>query len=240
MKKIDINVKDEIFNSLDRDFKSFIRVSLKCDSQFIPPTFESFLLAKLSDNTNFLTEDAVKHMMVSGQYAWAKRALDKEFPDVVAILIEKASTYGFHIAVSHEWSSEDVRTASKAWATSIVKQAQGDEEQIDVLAAQIKSSAVSITAIEERMRTPAYRMAVSMKQQLHDARIALDHASGRAARENLGSLRSLMRLGVAFGMLKEKEEQKIMDDLRARKPHLFEEEKTCVERMALWWRSMFG
>ena len=240
MRKIELNVKDDIFNSLERDFKSFVRISLKCDSQFIPPTFESFLLAKLSDNTNFLTEDAVKHMMVSGQYAWAKRALDKEFPDVVAILIEKASTYGFYIAVNHEWASDDLRAASKAWATSIVKQAQGDEAQIDILATQIKSSAVSITAVEERMRTPAYRMAVSMKQQLHDAQIALDHASGRAARENLGSLRSLMRLGVAFGLLKEKDEQKIMDDLRVRKPHLFEEEKTCMERWALWWRSVFG
>src|SRR5450830_2054683 len=124
MKKIDINVKDEIFNSLDRDFKSFIRVSLKCDSQFIPPTFESFLLAKLSDNTNFLTEDAVQHLMMSGQYAWAKRALDKEFPDVVAILISQASTYGFNIAVRHDWSNDDLTTAAKAWATAIVAQAK--------------------------------------------------------------------------------------------------------------------
>ena len=166
MRKIELNVKDDIFNSLERDFKSFVRISLKCDSQFIPPTFESFLLAKLSDNTNFLTEDAVKHMMVSGQYAWAKRALDKEFPDVVAILIEKASTYGFYIAVNHEWASDDLRAASKAWATSIVKQAQGDEAQIDILATQIKSSAVSILTVEEKMRTPSYRLALALRQEL--------------------------------------------------------------------------
>lgn len=185
MKQIILNVKDDVYSSLERDFNSFIRVSLKCDSQFITPSIDNFLLAKLSDNTTFLTEDAVRNLMLSGQYAWAKRALDKEFPDVVAILIGQASTYGFHLVINHEWTTEELKIAAKAWATSIVKQAQGDEEQIDILAGQIRSSAITITEAEEKMKTPAYKLAKALRQQLHDAQIAVNHASGRAARENL-------------------------------------------------------
>jgi len=240
MKKIELNLKDDVWSSLDRDFKSFIRISLKCDSQFIPPSFDHFLLAKLSDNTNFLTEEAVKHLMLSGQYAWAKRALDKEFPDVVAILITQASIYGFNIAFSHEWSPEEVKTAAKAWATSIVKQAQGDESQIDILAAQIKSSAVSILTVEEKMRTPSYRLALALRQQLHDAKIALENASGLTARENLGAFRCLLKLGIAHGLIKEKDEQKLLAELRAKRPYLFEEEQDFLTRMGQWWRSIFA
>ncbi|MBB3210805.1 hypothetical protein FHW67_000040 [Herbaspirillum sp. Sphag1AN] len=240
MKKIALNVKDDVYSSLERDFNSFVRVSLKCDSQFIAPSFDNFLLAKLSDNTTFLTDDAVKNLMLSGQYAWAKRALDKEFPDVVAILIGQASTYGFHLTINHEWTAEELKISSKAWATSIVKQAQGDEEQIDILAAQIRSSAITVTEVEEKLKTPAYRVAKALRQQLRDARIAVNHASGRAARENLGALRSLLSLGVAYGLLNEKEEQKLMDELKQKKPHLFEEEKTCWDRFMMWWRSVFG
>jgi len=241
MKKISINLKDEVFESLDRDFKNFVRLSLKCDSGFISPSFDSFLLAKLSDNTTFLTEEAVQHLMLSGQYAWAKRALDKDFPDVVAILISQASTYGFHIAVRHDWTSDDLSAAAKAWSTAIVKQAQGDESQIDILAAQIRSSAVSIAVVDEKLKTPASRLAHSLAQQLHDAKIAVEHARGTVAREKLGALRALLKMGIAYGSVKEKEEQEILNRLRAKKPYLFEEvEEGLLARSIAWWRSVFA
>ncbi|ASU41011.1 DUF4088 domain-containing protein [Herbaspirillum sp. meg3] len=240
MKKINMNVKDEVYESLDREFKNFIRLSLKCDSGFVSPSFDNFLLAKLSDNTTFLTEEAVQHLMMSGQYAWAKRALDKDFPDVVAILISQASNYGFHIAVRQDWGSDDLTAASKAWATAIVKQAKGDESQIDILAAQIKSSAVSIGHVEEKLKTPAWRLAASLAQQLHDAKIAVEHARGSVAHEKLGALRSLLKLGIAYGTVKEKDEKEILERLRVKKPYLFEEEESFLTRAIAWWRSVFA
>ncbi|WP_034296455.1 DUF4088 family protein [Herbaspirillum sp. RV1423] len=241
MKKINLNLKDEVFDSLERDFKNFVRLSLKCDSGFLSPSFDSFLLAKLSDNSTFLTEEAVQHLMLSGQYAWAKRALDKDFPDVVAILISQASNYGFHIAVRHDWTSEELSAASKAWAAAIVKQAKGDESQIDILAAQIKSSAVSISTVEEKLRTPAWRLAHSLAQQLHDTKIAIEHARGAVAQEKLGALRSLLRLGIAYGTVKEEERLEILNQLRAKKPYLFpEEELGFIDRAIAWWRSVFA
>lgn len=241
MKKITLNLKDEAFDVLDRNFKNFLRLSLKCDSGFVAPSFENFVMAKLTDNNTFLTEEAVQHLMLSGQYAWAKRALDKDFPDVVAILIAQASTFGFHIAVHHDWNTEDLTVASKAWAAAIVKQAQGDESQIDILAAQIKSAAISIVKVEETLKTPAARLAHSLAQQLHDAKIAIEHAHGAVAREKLGALRCLLKLGLAHGSVKEKEMQEILDHLRAKKPYLFiQDEQNFMGRAIALWRSVFG
>lgn len=241
MKKISINLKDEVYDSLQRDYKNFIRLSLKCDSQFVTPSFDSFLLAKVSDNTNFLTEEGVQHLMLSGQYAWAKRALDKDFPDVVAILISQASTYGFHIAVRHDWNKDELELAAKAWATSIVKQAKGDESQIDILADQISSAAISITSVEEKLKTPAWRLSYSLAQQLHDAKIAIEHANGPVAHEKLGALRALLKMGIAYGSVSEKTEQEILNRLRVKKPYLFEEKaEGFLSRFITVWRSVFA
>jgi len=242
MKQIKLNLKDETYESLEREFKNFVRLSTRVDSGFVAPSFDSFLLARLSENPTFLTEEAVQHLMLQGQYAWAKRALEKDFPDVVAILISQAADYGFHIAVSHTWKTDDLVAASKAWATAIVKQAQGDERQIDVLAAQIKEAAVSINIVQEKLRTPATRLAHALKQQLHDVSIALDHADGVIARERLGSLRSLLKLSVAYGSMREEDEQAVLDQQRARKPELFmvPEASGFWDRAAAWWRSVFA
>lgn len=238
MKQIKLNLKDEVAESLEREFKNFVRLSTKVDSGFVAPSFDSFLLARLSENPNFLTEEAVQHLMLSGQYAWAKRALDRDFPDVVAILISQASNYGFHIAVRHDWNGDDLLAASKAWATAIVKEAKGDETQIDILAAQIKSSAVSIAVVQEKLKTPATRLAHAWVQQMRDTDVALEHAHGLQARERLGSLRTLLKLGVAYGGIKEKDEQDILIKLKQQKPYLFPQpQQGFWGRVADWWRA---
>ena len=241
MQKITLNLKDDLFASLERDFKTFVRLSLKFDSQFVTPSFDHFLLARLSDNATLLTEQAVQHLMMSGQYAWAKRALDKDFPDVVAILMNQAAEYGFNIAVRHDWTTDDLTKAAKAWATAIVKQAKGDEAQIDILATQIKAAAVSVVAVEEKLRTPAWRIALSHSQQLHDVKITMEHATGSIAREKFGELRCLLKLGMAYGSVSKKEEQEIMDNLRSRKPYLFMEEGNGgLARFFTWLRTVFA
>ncbi|MFL9926667.1 DUF4088 family protein [Herbaspirillum lusitanum] len=239
MKQIKLNLKDEVFESLERDYKNFVRLSTKVDSGFVSPSFESFLLAKVSENTNFLTEDAVQHLMLSGQYAWARRAMDKDFPDVVAIMIEQASDYGFHIAVRHDWNTDDLVAASKAWATAIIKQAKGDETQIDILAAQIKSAAVSIAIVQEKLKTPASQLAHALTQELREINIAIEHSRNDVAREKLGALRSLLRLGRAYGSVKEKDEQEILGRIRAQKPYLFEPPREGFwDHIAAWWRGV--
>ncbi|EIJ46222.1 hypothetical protein GWL_32500 [Herbaspirillum sp. GW103] len=239
MKQIKLILKDEIYDSLERDYHNFVRLSTKIDSGFVKPSFDSYLLAKLSENTNFLTEEAVQHLMLSGQYAWARRAMDKEFPDVVQILIEQAANYGFWIAVRHDWGTEELVNASRAWASAIIKQAKGDETQIDVLAAQIKASATNIAVVQERLKTPASQLAHAMVQELRETHIAIEHASGMVAREKLGAMRTLLKLGRAYGNVSEKAEQDMMDKLKREKPWLFDTgPKGFWGHVAAWWRGV--
>lgn len=237
MKQLKLNLKDDVYEMLQREFKNFVRLSTKVDSGFVAPSFDAFLMARLSDNTNFLTEEAVQHLMMSGQYAWARRAMDRDFPDVVAILIAEAANYGFHIAVRHDWSSEDLTEAARAWALAIIKQSKGDETQVDVLAAQIKSAAVSITVVQEKLKTPATRLAHALGQQMNDTQVALQHARGVLAREQLGAFRTLLKLGVAYGSIKEQAEKDALAKLQAQRPYLFHQPSEGVfAKLAAWWR----
>jgi hypothetical protein len=238
MQKIALNVKEELFASLERDYKTFVRLSTKLDNQFTTPSFDNFLLARLSDNATPLTEDAVQHVMLSGQYAWAKRALDKDFPDVVGILINQAAEHGFSFASRQEWTTDDMTKAARAWSTAIVKNAKGDEAQIDVLATQIKNAVESILVIEEKLKTPAWRLSQSLLQQLNDVKIAIEHATGAMAREKLGELRVLLKMGMVYGAVTKKQEQELMESLQSRKPFLFQEEAaTGFDRFFIWLRN---
>ena len=109
MGQITLSLKDDTLESLRKDYDAFVRVSLKLDPQFATPSFEDFLRAKLLDNMVPLTEHAVQRMLQGGQYAWAKRTLDKEFPDVVAILMRQAGEFGFGFASRSEWTPTNSR-----------------------------------------------------------------------------------------------------------------------------------
>lgn len=240
MGQITLTLKDETIVSLRKDFDAFLRVSLKLDPQFATPSFEDFLRAKLLDNMVPLTEHAVQRMLAGGQYAWAKRTLDKEFPDVVAILMRQAVEYGFGFAVRSEWTPEELAKQARGWAQAIVEQAEGDPLLIDPLAAQIKSAAQDIQVLEETMQTPAWRLAESLRQRVYEAKVACETSVGSAAREKLGELRGLLRLGIAHGSFQKQEAQQIMEYLRLLKPEIFVEEPYDVfARLASWLRNFF-
>ena len=194
MGQITLTLKDETIATLRKDFDAFLRVSLKLDPQFATPSFEDFLRAKLLDNMVPLTEHAVQRMLQGGQYAWAKRTLDKEFPDVVAILMRQAGEFGFGFAARSEWTPEELAKQCRDWAAAIVKEAEGDAVLIDPLAAQIKSAAQDIQALEEVMQTPAWRLVESLRQRVYEAKVACETSVGSTAREKLGELRGLLRL----------------------------------------------
>jgi len=241
MRQITLSFRDETIASLHRDFEAFTRLSLKLDPQFVTPTFEDFLRAKLLDNDTPLTEQAVQRMLMHGQYAWAKRALDKEFPDVVEILIRQAAEHGFAFAIRADWTAEDLIKASREWATAIVTEAKGDVSQVDMLAAQIKSAAADIREVEEKMQTPAFRLADSLRQRVYETKIAVETSIGSTAREKLGELRCLLRLGIFYGSIQKQEAQQVLEYLRSLRPELFiEEPYDGFTRFAAWLRSIFA
>ncbi|SAL46999.1 DUF4088 family protein [Caballeronia telluris] len=241
MRQITLSFRDETVASLHRDFESFVRLSLKIDPHFFTPTFEDFLRAKLLDNPTPLTEQAVQHMLQNGQYAWAKRTLDKEFPEVVEILIQQAAEHGFSFAIRSDWTAEDLIMASRAWAMAIVTEAKGDASQVDALASQIKSAAMDVREVEEKMQTPAWRLADSLRQRVYDTKIAVEHSVGSSAREKLGELRCLLRLGISYGSIQKHEAQQVLEYLRSMRPELFiEEPYDGFTRFANWLRSVFA
>jgi hypothetical protein len=240
MGQITLLLKDETIASLRKDFDAFVRVSLKLDPQFATPSFEDFLRAKLLDSMVPLTEHAVQRMLQGGQYAWAKRTLDKEFPDVVAILMRQASEFGFGFAARSEWTPEELAKQSREWAAAIVNEAQAAPNLVDPLAAQIKSAAQDIQVLEEAMQTPAWRLAESLRQRVYEAKVACETSVGSTAREKLGELRGLLRLGITHGSFQKQEAQQIMEYLRLLKPEIFVEEPYDVfARLAAWLRNFF-
>lgn len=240
MGHITLNLKDETIASLRKDFDAFLRVSLKLDPQFATPSFEDYLRAKLLDNMTPLTEHAVQRLLQGGQYAWAKRTLDKEFPEVVSILLRQASEFGFGFASRPEWTPDELSKQCRDWAAAIVSEAQGDEAFVDPLAAQIKSGVQDIQALEEAMQTPAWRLSESLRQRVYEAKIACEQSSGSAAREKLGELRGFLRLGITHGVFQKQEAQQIMEYLRLLKPEIFVEEPDDVfTRLAAWLRNFF-
>jgi len=240
MGQITLSLRDETIASLHKDFEAFVRVSLKLDPQFATPSFEDFLRAKLLDNMVPLTEHAVQRMLQGGQYAWAKRTLDKEFPDVVGILVRQAEEFGFAFAYRSQWTPEELAKACRDWAAAIVKEAGGDAALVDPLSAQIKSSAKDILALEEKMQTTTWRLAESLRQRVYEAKIACETSVGSTAREKLGELRGLLKLGLAHGSFQKQEAQQIMEFLRLLKPEIFVEEPYDIfSRMAVWLRNFF-
>jgi len=241
MGQITLKLTDETITSLRKDFDAFLRVSVSLDPHFATPSFEDFLRAKLLDNMVPLTENAVQRMLQGGQYAWAKRTLDKEFPDVVAILMRQADQFGFGFAARSEWTPDELSKQSREWAAAIVSEANGDASLVDPLAAQIKSSARDIVALEEQMQTPAWRMTQALRQRIYEAKIGCESSTGSLARERLGELRGLLRLAITHGIVPKQEGQQIMEYLRLLKPEIFVEEPDDVfTRIAAWLRNVFS
>lgn len=240
MGQITLKLTDETITSLRKDFDAFLRVSVKLDPQFATPSFEDFLRAKLLDSMVPLTENAVQRMLQGGQYAWAKRTLDKEFPDVVAVLMREASQYGFGFAARSGLTPDELAKQCREWAAAIVNGAHGDAALVDPLAAQIRSATQDIEALEEQMQTPAWRLMQSLRQRIYEAKIGCETSTGSVARERLGELRGLLRLAITHGTFQKQEAQQIMEYLRLLKPEIFVEEPDDVfTRLAAWLRNLF-
>ena len=91
------------------------------------------------------------------------------------------------------------------------------------------------------MQTPAWRLADSLRQRVYETKIAVEHSIGSAAREKLGELRCLLRLGIFYGSIQKQEAQQVLEYLRSMRPELFiDEPYDGFTRFANWLRSVFA
>ena len=91
-----------------------------------------------------------------------------------------------------------------------------------------------------KMQTPAWRLADSLRQRVYETKIATEHSAGSTAREKLGELRCLLRLGMFHGSIAKQEAQQVLEQLRMMKPEIFiEEPYDGFTRFGNWLRTIF-
>jgi hypothetical protein len=240
MGQITFVLKDEAIAALRRDYDTFVRMSTSLDPRFVTPSFEDFLRARIMDNTVPLTEQAVSHLLKGSHYEWTRRTLEKEFPDVVAALMQKSAEHGFGLAVRADWTPDQLLGAARDLASAIVTEAGADSAVVDSLAQQIKSAAQNIQILEEQMQTPAWRLVDSLRQRVYESKTNCENAVGSQARERLGELRALLRLSIWAGVMQKREAQQILEYLRLLRPEIFVDEPYDIfSRLAAWLRAAF-
>ncbi len=153
MVQITLSFKDETLVGLRRDFDTLIRLSLKFDPQFVTPSFEDFLRAKLLDNPTPLTEQASSGCCKAASTHGQSGALDKEFPDVVGILMRQAAEHGFGFAVRSEWTPDDLIKARARGRRRLSPRRKAIRRRSIRLASQIKAAATDIRDLEQKMQT---------------------------------------------------------------------------------------
>lgn len=156
------------------------------------------------------------------------------------MLMRQAGEFGFGFASRSEWTPEELHKACRDWAAAIVADTECDPALVESLTGQIKSAARDIQTLEEQMQTPAWRLADSLRQRIYEVKLACENSVGSTARERLGELRGLLRLGLQYGSFQKQEVQQIIEYLRLLRPEIFVEEPYDIfSRMAAWLRALF-
>ncbi|MFJ2993166.1 DUF4088 family protein [Pandoraea sp. NPDC087047] len=238
MSRIALTLSDTALADLQKDFDAFVRISSAVDRHFTPPPFDDFLRARLLDSTVPLTEAAVAQLLAGGHYAWAKRTFDKQFPDVVSIILNQARQHGFYFVSRPEWSREDMARQASRWAEGIVREAKGEERIVESLAGQIVTSAQDLRTLEATLQTPAWRTASVLRERVFEAKRAVETARSLQARERLGELRALLDLAVIYGSVGAQEAEQILEYLGVLRPELFNDDPGIFERIAAWLRRL--
>lgn len=238
MSRIALTLSDSALADLQKDFDAFVRISAAVDRHFTPPPFDDFLRARLLDSTVPLTEAAVAQLLAGGHYAWAKRTFDKQFPDVVSIILNQARQHGFYFVSRPEWSREDMARQASRWAEGVVREAKGEERIVESLAGQIVTSAQDLRTLEATLQTPAWRTASVLRERVFEAKRAVETARSLQAREKLGELRALLDLAVIYGSVGAQEADQILEYLGVLRPELFNDDPGVFERIAAWLRRL--
>ena len=239
---ISLSLSAEASARLRADFDAFVKVSTGLDAQFIPPAFDDFLRARLMQQDGPLTERAVMRLLASGEYGWAKKVFDKQLPNALAALMRDAQRFGFALAVQPDWSAQQRVEHAREWAANILSEAGADAAFTEALAVQISASAVDVRTIEERMRTPAWHIADSLRQRAYDVMYALQTEQNEAlGRSKVGELRALLGLALEYRSVSAEEAARMLEQVERARPHLFRDAPDDVfARLAAWLRRVFS
>jgi len=237
---VTLALPDEALARLKAAFEQFVRLSTGMDREFAPPTFESFLRARLLDQESPLTERAVGRLLSSGEYAWVKRVFDKQLPNALSALMRDAERFGFALVTQADWTSQQKQEQARQWAEQILADSGADASFTESLAAQIAASAMDVRVVEQRMLTPAWRVAESFRSRAYDLMYAVQTERDPAlARSRVGEVRALLGLALEYGSVNADEVSRVMEQLAHARPELFREEPNDIfARIAAWLRRL--
>lgn len=238
---ITLSLPREAADKLRGEFDHFVRLSTGLDRQFVPPTFEDFLRARVMHQEGPLTERAVTRLLTNGEYAWIKRVFEKQLPHAVANVMRDAQRFGFGLAVRHDWAPAERLQQARKWAVEILEHAGADPALADTLADQVVAAASDVRVIEEQMQTPAWRLADSLRRRVYDLLYLVQtERATSAALARLGELRAMVGLALEYGSIDADEAGRIMAQIEHARPQLFREDPDDVfARMAAWLRQLF-
>lgn len=227
---------------LRKEFEQFVGVSSGLDREFLPPDFQEFLRARLLQHDGPLTERAVSRLLSGGEYGWARRVFDKQLPNALAALMRDARRFGFGLAVQPDWTPDQRLAHAREWAVQVLSECGADAAFTEALATQVAASAEDVRVLEERMRTPAWRLAESLRQRAYELMYALQTEDSEAAgRARVGELRGMLGLALEYGSVRPEEASRVLEQVERMRPALFREAPDDVfDRLAAWLRRMFG
>ncbi|UIF89594.1 DUF4088 domain-containing protein [Cupriavidus sp. UYPR2.512] len=227
---------------LRKEFEQFVGVSTGLDREFLPPDFQEFLRARLLQHDGPLTERAVSRLLSGGEYGWARRVFDKQLPNALAALMRDAQRFGFGLAVQPDWTPDQRLAHAREWAAQVLSECGADAAFTEALATQVAASAEDVRVLEARMRTPAWRLAESLRQRAYDLMYALQTEDSEAAgRARVGELRGMLGLALEYGSVRPEEASRVLEQVERMRPALFREAPDDVfTRLAAWLRHMFA
>jgi hypothetical protein len=153
-----------------------------------------------------------------------------------------AQRFGFGLAIQPDWTPQQRVEHAREWATQILTEAGADAAFTEALAAQISASAIDIRTLEERMRTPAWRISDSLRQRAYDVMYALQTEQSEAlGRSKVGEMRALLGLALEYGSVSADEAARMLEQVERARPQLFREAPDDVfARLAAWLRRVFS
>ncbi|AOZ01794.1 DUF4088 domain-containing protein [Cupriavidus sp. USMAHM13] len=237
---VTLALPDEAVARLRTAYEQFVRLSTGMDHAFEPPTFEAFLRARLLEQESPLTERAVGRLLSSGEYAWLKRVLDKQLPNTVSALMRDAERFGFALATQCDWTPQQKQEQARQWSRQILVDSGVDAAFAESLASQIASSAVDVRVVEQRMLTPSWRLAESLRQRAYDLMYAVQTERNVVrARTHVGEVKALLGLALEYGSVSADEFERVMAQLAHVRPELFRDEPDDIfSRLAAWFRRL--
>ena len=215
MGQITLTFKDETIASLRKRLRYVPASVAQVRSAVRHAVVRGFPARKTSRQSIAAHRTSRQRMLQNGQYAWAKRALDKEFPDVIEILMRQAAEHGFGFAVRSEWTPDD--------SPSVAGVGDGHRDRSERRSGADRHARRADQGGRRRYSgTRAKDADAGMASRRfncvhawYETKIATEHSTGSTAREKLGELRCLLRLGIFHGSIAKQEASKCSNKLRS-------------------------